>query len=397
MPYREIREEGMPIPVKSWAGEIESTARQQAIDLTRLSCARQHVALMPDCHVGFGMPIGGVLATENAAIPMAVGVDIGCGMNAWKTSLKRAEVEPKLREIMRRIKRDVPVGRQWRRNADEAGRLSGVEVDYDELKKGHRRGELEKIEGFNDVCKQLGTLGGGNHFVEVQLDRNDGVWVMLHSGSRHMGKEVGDRYRRLAQERAKREKTELPSRDLAFLTLDSDEGDRYWRAMEAAMLFARMNRAVMMDVCREAFRREGLAVDESFEVNIHHNYAAREQHFGRELVIHRKGATSARAGEPGIIPGSMGSRSYIVRGLGNPDSFASCSHGAGRTMSRSAARKKISMDQFRDSMKGIMFDLRHSAIDEAPMAYKEIGEVMSRQTDLVEIVEELRPIAVMKG
>ncbi len=375
---------GDGVPIKAWLDDIEPGALAQARNLATLPFAFRWIALMPDCHQGFGMPIGGVLTTDGMVIPNAVGVDIGCGMAAVRTSLTAMDIETRKR-IMGAIRQQVPVGFNHHRTAqdwDGFDRAPDLPVIQRELASARR---------------QLGTLGGGNHFIELQQGDDGRVWIMLHSGSRNFGLQVARTYHARAQELCARWCSALPDRDLAFMPADSPDGREYLAAMEYCLDFAQANRQLMLQriiaIVREA---TGAATDAA--VNIHHNYAARETHYGHEVLVHRKGATRATAGLRGIIPGSMGTASYIVEGLGNPESFMSCSHGAGRRMGRKEATRTLDMRAEQEKLAGIVHGLRTPAdLEEAPGAYKDIDAVMAQQRDLVRIAVRLTPLAVVKG
>ena len=393
------------LPVKSWCDSLEEGALKQASNLASHPVLFRHVALMPDCHVGYGMPIGGVIACDNAVIPNAVGVDIGCGMGAIQTNIPADAALPELLgKILHSVKRTVPVGE---------GRAHGSRQAWEVLdsRDGDRPGGVDS-HCWNLAYCNLGTLGGGNHFIEIQKGDDGLVWLMIHSGSRNLGYRIAEHYHKLALELNQLWHSAIPDKQLAFLPVDSAEGQAYIRDMNFALDYARENRRRIMEV----FKRELAYVfkDTVFtrEVNIHHNYAAIENHFGKNVWVHRKGATSAKDGEIGIIPGSMGTSSYIVEGLGNAESFMSCSHGAGRRMGRSEACRQLSKEECEKAMEGIVFDGfkvakgRHGQdpskgvvydLEEAPMAYKDIEDVISAELDLVKPVVKLRPLGVVKG
>ncbi|NLZ63773.1 MAG: RtcB family protein [Lentisphaerae bacterium] len=396
------QDETLRIPIKSWCESIEDGALQQAIDLARHPVVEHHVALMPDCHVGYGMPIGGVIAAKNAMLPSAVGVDIGCGMIAVQTNIpaeRLAEV-PARRAIQEKLKARIPVG-------------EGVAHKQQQAWEGFER----YLDTNGAVCdfpnaldrRNLGTLGGGNHFIELQKSDTGFIWLMIHSGSRNLGQRVEKHYQAKAKKLNEAFKAKLPNPVLAFLPIETKEGQDYFRDMTFALEYALENRRRMMLVFKETLAEAVPETEFLREVNIHHNYAALESHFGENLYIHRKGATSAKKDETGIIPGSMGTASYIVRGLGNPESFMSCSHGAGRTMSRTAASANLTLEECNAAMEGIVFerwskykgfDKRHKGrldLSEAPQAYKPIDEVIAAQSDLVEPIVRLMPLAVLKG
>jgi tRNA-splicing ligase RtcB len=382
-----VTDEGQRVPVKLWIDNIEDGAMAQTRNLANLPFAFRHVAIMPDAHQGYGMPIGGVLATIGAVIPNAVGVDIGCGMLAAPTSLTVADLPP-LRDVMGRIRELVPVGfaHQAKEQPEE------LMPHLDPLPVVSRQ--------YVSALKQLGTLGGGNHFIEVQADPTGRVWIMIHSGSRNLGKQVADHYNKVAVELNALWLSEVPkAHELAFLPLETDEAQAYLAEMQYCVDFALANRQLMLERIVEAFGA-GQITDETEIINIAHNYAAMENHFGKNVLVHRKGATKAYEGQLGIIPGSQGTASYIVGGLGNPESFKSCSHGAGRAMGRKDAKRRLNLEDevAKLDRQGIIHGIRNVAdLDEAAGAYKDIDEVMRQQADLVEIVTALRPLAVVKG
>ncbi len=372
------------IPIKLWLDDIEPGAMEQARNLANLPFAFRWVAIMPDCHPGYGMPIGGVLATKDVIVPNAVGVDIGCGMNAARTSLTEIDT-PALKDMMALIRMAIPVGFDHQKeNQPWNGFAKAPDIPIIQQELGSAR-------------KQLGTLGGGNHFLEVQQGSDGHIWLMIHSGSRNFGFKTAQNYHQIAKKRCESRHIDLTDKDLAYLPMDSREGEEYFRAMIYCLEFARANRALMMARLSDILTRvTGGMVEE--EVNIHHNYAALESHYGKEVLVHRKGATKATKGLTGIIPGSMGTASYIVKGLGNPESFQSCSHGAGRRMGRKEATRSLDLAQEQKKMEGIVHGLRtRRELDEAPGAYKDIDQVMENQKDLVEIVVQLKPLAVIKG
>lgn len=372
------------IPIKLWLDDIEEGALKQARNLANLPFAFKWIAVMPDAHEGFGMPIGGVLAAVDTIVPNAVGVDIGCGMLAARTDLTSIS-EDTLREVMAGVRAHIPLGfehhktdQPWQ-GFDRAPDLPIIQQELSSAK------------------RQLGTLGGGNHFIEVQKGDDGHIWIMIHSGSRNFGLKTANYYHKSAQALSNRKEFDLPDRDLAYLPMDSREGEEYFTAMNYCCDFARANRALMMDRVGEMVTSvTGARILET--INIHHNYAARETHYGRQVMVHRKGATKAAQDTVGIIPGSMGTKSYIVKGLGNPESFESCSHGAGRKMGRKQAIRSLDLEAEQKKMRGILHGLRNrNALDEAPGAYKDIDEVMRLQRDLVEITVTLTPLASIKG
>ncbi len=348
------------------------------------------MALMPDCHQGFGMPIGGVLGTRDVVIPNAVGVDIGCGMCALRTSLQELS-RNRLESLIHEIKRSIPVGFRHHKTPRDSKLMPLV------------KGKMPVVEReYGNATRQLGTLGGGNHFIELQRGSDGYIWIMVHSGSRNIGKQVADHYyRKAVKMNEKAGKDIRPPKQLSFLPLDSEEGETYMREMEYCIGFAFASRKEMMDVVSASVSDiTGDDVKFSRFINIAHNYARIEEHFGMKLVVHRKGATSARKGEYGIVPGSQGSNSYITIGRGNPQSFESCSHGAGRVMGRKEAQRKLDLKFEKDKLDkmGIIHSIyRQKDLDEASAAYKNIDKVMKMQSDLVEIDTVLEPLAVVKG
>lgn len=373
------------LPIKIWTDDIEESALNQLKNLANLPFAFKHIAAMPDCHTGYGMPIGGVLATEQVIIPNAVGVDIGCGMSAVKTNLKELDKDT-LKGIMGFIRKEVPVGFAHHTESHDI-----PPMDY----------SLPIIvQEYTSATKQIGTLGGGNHFIEIQRDQDGFIWIMVHSGSRNLGKKVCDHYNEMAIELNEKYHSVVPSNwQLAFLPVDSYEGQDYIKEMQYCVSFAYANRRAIIEKVIECFGECFKTNMESY-INIAHNYAAIENHFGRNVWVHRKGATLAREGITGIIPGSQGSKSYIVEGLGNPMSFMSCSHGAGRKMGRNEARKNLNLDEEKKRLDdlGIVHSVRNTDdLDEASGAYKDIDTVMENQKDLVKITVELTPLGVIKG
>ncbi len=372
------------IPIKLWLDNIEEGALKQARNLANLPFAYKWIAIMPDSHEGFGMPIGGVLAAQDVIVPNAVGVDIGCGMLAARTGLQEIPADA-LRQIMSEIRQQVPVGFEHQHT--------------DQPWEGFKNApDLPIIQQeLVSARRQLGTLGSGNHFIEIQKGDDGFIWIMVHSGSRNFGLKAANYYHKTAQALCARKGYSLPDRDLAFLPMETREGEEYFAAMNYCCDFARANRALMMEKISEVFLcTTGATILDI--VNIHHNYAALELHFGREVLVHRKGATRASRDTVGIIPGSMGTNSYIVQGLGNPESFESCAHGAGRRMGRKQAIRSLNLAEEQDKMHGILHGLRtRNELDEAPGAYKDIDEVMGLQHDLVQIVVTLNPLGSIKG
>ncbi len=372
------------IPVKLWLDEIEDGALQQALNLAKLPFAFKHIAIMPDSHQGYGMPIGGVMATQGVIVPNAVGVDIGCGMSAVKTSLTEIDTES-LKMLMGKIREVIPLGFEHQKTDQKwigFDNAPDIQIIQQEL---------------NSSKRQLGTLGGGNHFIEIQKGNDGHVWIMLHSGSRNFGLKTAGVYHKKAQALCERWQSDIPDKDLAFLPIETPEGKEYFEAMNYCLEFAKANRQLMMDNITAIFYRfMNSEIIES--ININHNYAVFEHHFGKDAIVHRKGATKATVETVGIIPGSMGTKSYIVKGLGNPESFMSCSHGAGRAMGRKEAERSLNLEDEQKKMEGVIHGLRTSKdLDESPGAYKPIDEVMNNQLDLVKIMVELTPLANIKG
>jgi len=405
-------------PIFLWLKQkdVGEKAMEQIVHLANLPFAYHHIAIMPDCHFGYGMPIGGVLATQKVVIPNAVGVDIGCGMIAVKTSLKVEEVsKDTLKKIMGKIREVVPVGfNHHKEKQDES--LMPLAFNDNELKIG--KGIIHKE--YNSALKQLGTLGGGNHFIEIQKDTDNNIWIMIHSGSRNLGYKVANYYNNLAIKLNERWFSEVPKKwELAFLPIESQEAKDYLTEMQYCVDFALANRQLMMDRIRSIIfaiinnlpdkmtlaevGNQTSKIMKMFPepaINIAHNYATWENHFGQNVIVHRKGATLAREGTIGIIPGSQGTKSYIVKGLGNKDSFESCSHGAGRKMGRKEACRSLNLaDEIKKlDDQGIIHGIRTAKeLDESSGAYKDISEVMNNQKDLVEVLVELQPLAVIKG
>ena len=382
-----------PLPIKLWLNEPEAGAMRQAVNLANLPFAFSHICLMPDTHEGYGMPIGGVMATNNVIVPNAVGVDIGCGMCAVKTNISANSLERKqLTQIMAGIREVVPLGfDHHKERQDESLMPQGYNID-----------ELIIVKRqYLAALKQLGTLGGGNHFIELQRCHDGFLWLMIHSGSRNFGLQVAEFYNKKAKKLNESYFSSVnPKADLAFLPFDTDEAHLYYQEMKYCTEFALANRKLMMERIQQV--ASSVLVNVVYEpmINIAHNYAAWEQHFDTKVIVHRKGATSAKLGETGIIPGSQGTKSYIVEGLGNPESFMSCSHGAGRVMSRSAAIRNLDLEEEKRKLDelGIIHSIRNkSDLEEASSAYKDISQVMAFQSDLVKIKVELSPLAVIKG
>jgi len=391
-------------PIKLWTQgvPVEDEAKQQLINTAKMPFIFKHLAVMPDVHLGKGSTIGSVIPTVGAIIPAAVGVDIGCGMIAARTSLMAADLPDNLHGLRSAIERAVPHGKSFGKRdqgawdnvptaADHAwsalaGRFKAITDKYPHLAKTNNRAHL-------------GTLGTGNHFIEVCLDEAERVWFMLHSGSRGVGNAIGSHFIELAKADMRQHIANLPDRDLAYFEEGSQHFDDYVEAVDWAQDFAKQNRAVMMHAVIAAAKK---VISKPFEasleaVNCHHNYVQKEQHFGREVLVTRKGAVSAKKGELGIIPGSMGAKSFIVRGLGNEEAFHSCSHGAGRTMSRTQAKKQFTVEDQIQATAHVECRKDKDVIDEIPMAYKDIDRVMNAQRELVEVAHTLRQVVCVKG
>ena len=412
-------EKGYSVPVKSWCENCEEGAVKQAENLAKHPVVFGHVALMPDAHQGYGMPIGGVIATDNAVIPAAVGVDIGCGMIATETDIpaERFADMSFRRAFQEKLKECIPVGEGVSHREKQS--WEGFE-EYADNNGARSNLWPSKLDRMN-----LGTLGGGNHFIELQkttpLDgTHDGahgvrplpdgsrIWLMIHSGSRNLGKRIEEHYHKIANRLCTRFRVPLADPNLAFLPIEEQDGHNYFTDMLFALRYAKENRRRMMEAMKETVAEFVPEVDFLRTIDIHHNYAACEEHFGKKVFVHRKGATSAKMDEIGIIPGSMGTASYIVRGLGNPGSFMSCSHGAGRRMSRIAASTTLTVEECDRAMNGIVCERWHKYrgfgkakgrldLSEAPQAYKDIESVIDSERDLVEPLVRLVPLASLKG
>lgn len=388
------------VPVHVWTDEIDAKAIDQLVNVSQLPFIHGHVAAMPDVHVGIGATVGSVIPTRGAIIPAAVGVDIGCGMNALRLSLKAEQLPESLRKVRSAIERDVPVGfGMHRRDPVTRSTITPLAKGLERIVDKHPAiGRMQKKRSYETWVRQLATLGGGNHFIELCLDEADNVWVMLHSGSRGIGNAIGRYFISLAQKEMEQQLGSLPHRDLAYFTDGAVHFDDYVEAVYWAQEYAMVNRREMMRRVLEAMARQLPPFEVTKEaINCHHNYVQQEHHFGADVYVTRKGAIRAGDGELGIIPGSMGARSYIVRGKGNADSFCSCSHGAGRTMSRSAARRHFSADDLAVQTAGVECRKDTGVVDEIPGAYKDIDAVMANQTDLVEVVHTLKQVVCIKG
>ena len=394
---REISDTG--VPVKIWTDDVDERSLEQLANIASLPFVHHHVAAMPDVHLGIGATIGSVIATHQAIIPAAVGVDIGCGMVAARLSLTANDIdETRLKKVFDQISRDVPVGRVQHR--DDRVQVEAVRPFEPGLKAlTERHPQLLKAFGkFSKWTNQMGTLGGGNHFIEVCLDEHDQVWVMLHSGSRGIGNAIANYFIELARKDMERHMIQLPDRDLAYFEEGSEHFADYVEAVHWAQEYAMANRQTMLELVLSALARHLPPFSVTTEaVNCHHNYVAQEHHFGADVWVTRKGAIRAGEGDPGIVPGSMGARSYIVRGKGHPESFCSSAHGAGRRMSRTAATKQFTEADLARQTEGVICRKDKGVVDEIPGAYKDIDTVMANQRDLTEVLHTLKQVVCVKG
>src|SRR5881398_1244543 len=395
------------VPIKAWTKGVplEDQARAQLRNVAELPFIFKWVAAMPDVHWGIGATVGSVIPTKGAIIPAAVGVDIGCGMMAVETDLNARDLPDNLKRIRTAIEKAVPHGRTnhggrgdvgaWQTiPAPNAEAWQSLKPRYDAILEKH-----PKLDRGNHA-NHLGTLGTGNHFIEICLDEADMVWFMLHSGSRGVGNRMGSYFIELARKDMQKFFINLPDKDLAYFSEGTEHFDDYVEAVEWAQDFARFNRELMMEQIVNAVRTSGEVrpfVAELKAINCHHNYVARESHYNQNILVTRKGAVRAREGDMGIIPGSMGARSYIVRGKGNPESFMSCSHGAGRAMSRAEAKRRFTIEDHRRMTEGVECRKDADVIDETPAAYKQIEAVMAAQSDLVDVVHTLHQVVCVKG
>src|SRR5947207_7123820 len=395
------------VPVKAWTKGVplEEQARQQLLNVAQLPFIFKWVAAMPDVHWGIGATVGSVIPTQGAIIPAAVGVDIGCGMLAVETDLNARDLPDNLKEIRNAIEKAVPHGRTNHGGRGDAGAWRDIPARNNEVwqtLKPRYDAILEKHPKLDrgNHANHLETLGTGNHFIEVCVDEADNVWFMLDSGSRGVGNRMGSYFIELARKDMQKFFINLPDKDLAYFTEGTEHFSDYVEAVEWAQDFARFNRDLMMQQIVNAVRDSGEVrpfVAELKAINCHHNYVARERHYNQNILVTRKGAVRAREGDMGIIPGSMGARSYIVRGKGNPESFMSCSHGAGRAMSRTEAKRRFTLDDHAKATAGVECRKDADVIDETPLAYKSIDAVMEAQRDLVEVVHTLRQVVCVKG
>jgi len=399
MPIQRTLNKGK-VPVKIYTEDIEPEAIQQLANIAELPFIHSHVAAMPDVHMGIGATVGSVIPTRGAIIPAAVGVDIGCGMNALRLSLRAEQLPDSLRRVRSAIESAIPVGFEMHeKDPVRRSTITPLAKGMERLLDRHPAiGRMQKQRPYDVWVRQLGTLGGGNHFIEVCLDEAGSVWVMLHSGSRGIGNAIGRYFISLAKKDMEGLLGRLPHKDLAYFSDGAEHFDDYVEAVHWAQDYAMVNRREMMRLILEVLRSALPPFEVTKEaINCHHNYVAKEHHFGADVYLTRKGAISAREGELGIIPGSMGARSYIVRGKGNPESFCSCSHGAGRRMSRTAAKRRFNTRDMEDQTQGIECRKDKGVVDEIPGAYKDIDQVMANQSDLVEVVHTLKQVVCVKG
>jgi len=387
------------VPVKIFTNDIDQDSIEQLTKMAQLQFIHSHIAVMPDVHVGKGATVGSVIPTKHAIIPAAVGVDIGCGMNAIRLNLKSSQLPDNLSSLRHAIERKVPVGFDLHKQVKaKASTLTPLDKRLQPIISKHP-GLVRMLRKFDMTWqKQLGTLGGGNHFIELCLDENQDVWIMLHSGSRGLGNVIGTYFIELAKKEAQHRFGHVPDKDLSYFAEGSASFDDYVDAVEWAQAYAYENRREMMRLILEAIRPLLPSFQLTKEaINCHHNYVSQEQHDGENLLITRKGAIRAGKDELGIIPGSMGTRSYIVRGKGHPDSFCSCSHGAGRKMSRNKAKHLFNQQDLIQQTQGIECRKDAGVIDEIPSAYKDIDQVMAQQSDLIEVVHTLKQVLCIKG
>lgn len=387
------------VPVKIFTNDIDQDSIEQLTKMAQLQFIHSHIAVMPDVHVGKGATVGSVIPTKHAIIPAAVGVDIGCGMNAIRLNLKSSQLPDNLSSLRHAIERKVPVGFDLHKQVKaKASTLTPLDKRLQPIISKHP-GLVRMLRKFDMTWqKQLGTLGGGNHFIELCLDENQDVWIMLHSGSRGLGNVIGTYFIELAKKEAQHRFGHVPDKDLSYFAEGSTSFDDYVEAVEWAQAYAYENRREMMRLILEAIRPLLPSFQLTKEaINCHHNYVSQEQHGGENLLITRKGAIRAGKDELGIIPGSMGARSYIVRGKGHPDSFCSCSHGAGRKMSRNKAKHLFNQQDLIQQTQGIECRKDAGVIDEIPSAYKDIDQVMAHQSDLIEVVHTLKQVLCIKG
>ncbi len=387
------------VPVKIYTDEIDSQAMTQLYNMAQMPFIHSHIAAMPDVHVGKGATAGSVIPTTHALIPAAVGVDIGCGMNAVKLSLKASQLPDNLKGIRSQIESKVPVGfDQHKTDVARDSSIRALSAGLERIIAKHPKLYIKKHKPYLTWVRQLGTLGGGNHFIELCLDEEQNLWVMLHSGSRGIGNQIGQYFISIAKKEMGQALGRLPDTDLAYLTQGTPMFDDYVEAVDWAQDYAMENRREMMRLILQALKSKLPPFEVTKQaINCHHNYISREVHFGEKVFVTRKGAIRAELDQLGIIPGSMGAKSYIVRGKGNENAFCSCSHGAGRTMSRAEAKRRFKKADLEAQTQGIECRKDKSVIDEIPGAYKDIDRVMENQSDLVKVVHTLKQVVCVKG
>lgn len=400
------KENGFPIKMWTDGVPVEREALEQLGNVSMLPFIHKHIAVMPDVHVGKGATVGSVIATSGAIIPAAIGVDIGCGVAAVRTTLMASDLPDSLRALRLATEAAIPHGRTDNGGANDAGGWLGAVPRSTQLAWQDLNSRFSRITGKHpqiaraNTCSHLGTLGGGNHSYEICLDEKQCVWIMLHSGSRGVGNRIGQHFIELAKEDMRRWFINLPDADLAYLPEGTEHFDDYVEAITWAQDFARENRRLMLETGLQSLRTElgrDVEVDSEQAIQCHHNYVAKEHHFGKNVLVTRKGACRAREGDLAIILGSMGTPSFIVRGKGNAESFHSCSHGAGRTMSRTEARKRITLEEHALATLGVECRQDESVLDESPSAYKDVRQVIEAERDLVEVVAEIKQILCIKG
>ncbi|BBL73890.1 RtcB family protein [Methylomagnum ishizawai] len=398
MPIQRIMTKGR-VPVKIYTDEVDSEAMQQLYNLSQLPFIHSHIAVMPDVHAGTGATVGSVIPTLGAIIPAAVGVDIGCGMSALRLSIRADQLPDNLRSLRLAIEAAIPVGfNMHKQDRARESTIRALSQGLHRLLQKHPKLHAQQKKPYQTWIRQIGTLGGGNHFIELCLDENQDVWVMLHSGSRGIGSAIGEYYINLARKDMGRHLHNLPDKNLAYFTEGAGHYEDYVEAIGWAQDYAAANRREMMYLIAEVLRKKLPRFGVTKEViHCHHNYVARERHFDATVWVTRKGAIRAGEGEWGIIPGSMGTKSYIVRGKGDPQAFCSCSHGAGRRMSRSAAKRQFDERHAEAQTLGVECRKDGGIVDELPGAYKDIDSVMAHQSDLVEVVHTLKQVLCVKG
>ena len=398
MPIKTVITKGK-VPVKIYTDDIEHSAYQQLVNMSQMPFIHSHIAAMPDVHCGIGATVGSVIPTKGAIIPATVGVDIGCGMNAIRLSIKADQLPDNLRGLRSAIERDVPVGFNMHKyDAVPDSTVRALSTGLSNIWEKHPKLKSKQKQPYQTWIRQLATLGGGNHFIELCLDENDDVWVMLHSGSRGVGNAIGRYFIELARRDMEKVQMNLPDRDLAYFNEGTSHFNDYIEAVGWAQDYAMTNRREMMRLILNVLKKRLPNFKVTKEaINCHHNYVSEEYHFGESVFVTRKGAIRAGEGEYGIIPGSMGAKSFIVRGKGNPSSFCSCSHGAGRVMSRTKAKRLFTKQDLEAQTAGVECRIDKSVIDEIPSAYKDIDQVMANQTDLVDVVHTLKQVVCIKG